>query len=58
MKEQGIDREHVIEGIALAVQMCRLKRADESLEDAVVRFGKEDGVTREEAEKILKKEAA
>ena len=50
------DRQRLIQGIILAVRLCRCIKG-EMTADHLVYFGQEDGVTKEEASEVLSKAA-
>jgi len=53
------ERRRMVVGILNAMRSCGLIKKGESDVDAVVRFGGDDSITREEAQEVLeKKEAA
>ena len=47
------ERQEIIEGIIYAIALLKLQGNNESLEEAVVYYGKDDNVTLEEAREVV-----
>lgn len=52
------DRAGIIRGIANSIEICKLAMKGESMEDAIVRVGEDDGVTRDEVREVYPVEKA